>query len=80
MNRRLRIKKRRKIPQTAVYLELWVKALLAKKAFEQGYSLSSYIRKLAREDLGIALNAVEPKNIVITELEDGTLLYGVNND
>ncbi len=80
MNRRLRIGKHRKIPQTAVYLELWVKALLAKKAFEQGYSLSSYIRKLAREDLGIALNAVEPKNIVITELEDGTLLYGVNND
>lgn len=77
MNRRLRRGDRCRVKQTAVYLDLWIKTKLMKKANAEGYSLSSYIRKLCREDLGIPLDAEAPQNIVFIQQEDGSLLVDV---
>ena len=68
--------RRRKSLQCSFYLERWLKKKALEKAIESGKTFSSYIRHLINRDLGYP-SEEEVKDIVITLLEDGTLLYGI---
>ncbi|MGK7949818.1 MAG: hypothetical protein AB4368_13780 [Xenococcaceae cyanobacterium] len=68
---------RRKSKQVTIYIEPWLKRKAIEKAIDNGKTFSSYVRDLVSRDLGFP-EEEEILDIIITKLEDGTLLYGVN--
>ena len=81
-------RKSRKTPQTAVYLDHWIKRCIAEKARKEGYSLSSYIKKLVTEDLELTLDDeksnvvtfVDPDDEVFKPLEGVTWIIDVKGN
>ena len=67
---------KRKRPALTVYLEPWLKEMIRSRGESKGFALSSYIREVIKEDLGIPSD-FSPKEIEIQELENGVTRYSL---